>query len=284
MPGIVHRDVTARGVRLRVVEEGDGPRVVLLHGLFADHRTWNGVRDKLKDSCRVIAPDLPGFGQSEIPPPSRFAYDIDAFTEALTDLYAGLEIGRAALVGHGLGAAVAMTVAARHPELVSHLVLIGAHAYTDGSRAETRLARTPLLGSLVFKQLVSRTMFRAYFRGRLLAPGARVETSVIDAFYDAFNAPAARGAALAASRATQDTRPIIACTGRIQTSTLVIWGNADAVYPAHLGHRLAREIRGAGLELVDAGHLVPVERPERIAELVERFVLGERGGRVTPVR
>ncbi len=66
MPGIVHRDVTARGVRLRVVEEGDGPRVVLLHGLFADHRTWNGVRDKLKDSCRVIAPDLPGFGQSEI--------------------------------------------------------------------------------------------------------------------------------------------------------------------------------------------------------------------------
>jgi hypothetical protein len=56
------------------------------------------------------------------------------------------------------------------------------------------------------------------------------------------------------------------------------------VYPAHLGHRLAREIRGAGLELVDAGHLVPVERPERIAELVGRFVLGERGGRITPVR
>jgi len=134
MPGIVHRDVTARGVRLRVVEEGDGPTVVLLHGLFADHRTWNGVRDRLKDSCRVIAPDLPGFGQSEIPPSSRFAYDIDAFAEALTDLYAGLELGRAALVGHGLGAAVAMTVAARHPELVSHLVLIGAHAYTDGSR------------------------------------------------------------------------------------------------------------------------------------------------------
>jgi pimeloyl-ACP methyl ester carboxylesterase len=276
MTVIAHRDVAARGVRLRVTEEGDGPRVVLLHGLFVDHRTWDGVRPRLRDAFRVIAPDLPGFGQSEIPPPTRFPYGIDAFAEAVTDLYAGLEIGRAALVGHGLGGAVALTVAARHPELVSHLILIDAHAYNDATRVESRIARAPLLGSLVFKQLVGRALFRAYCRTRLLSPDSRVDSALLDTFYDAFNSPPARGSALAALQSALDTRPIIACTARVQTPTLVVWGRLDAVYPASLGQRLAREIRGAGLELIDAGHLSPVERPDLIADLIARFVSGER--------
>lgn len=276
MTATEHRDVTAHGVRLRVAQEGDGPRIVLLHGLFTDHRTWQGVRPALRDGFRVIAPDLPGFGQSEIPPAGRFAYGVDAFVEAVKDLYSGLEIGRAALVGHGLGAAVALTVAARHPELVSHLVLIDAHAYTDAESAESRIARAPLLGSLVFKQLVGRGLFRAYYRSRLLSAEAEVDPALIDACYDAFNSPAARGSALAALRATVDTRPIIACTARVQAPTLVIWGRSDLVYPPSLGQRLAREIRGAGLEVLEAGHLTPLERPEAVAALITRFVSGKR--------
>jgi pimeloyl-ACP methyl ester carboxylesterase len=263
-------------VRLRVVEEGSGVRVVLLHGLFGDHRTWDGVRPRLRERFRVIAPDLPGFGQSEMPPLSRFPYGIDAFAEAVTDLYAGLEIGRAALVGHGLGAAVAMTVAARRPELVSHLMLIGAHAHADGSRAESRIASAALLGSLLFKQLVGRGLFRAYFRRRLLGPGAQIDGALIDALYESFNSPAARGSALEALRASRDTRPVIACTARIQVPTLVVWGRSDQVYPPALAQRLAHEIRGAGLELLDTGHFVPLERPDLVAELIANFVSGAR--------
>src|SRR5688572_8418337 len=66
------RDVTASGVRLRVVERGTGPKLVLLHSLFMDHTTWDGVASELaKDFC-VITPDLPGYGESEKPPTSRF--------------------------------------------------------------------------------------------------------------------------------------------------------------------------------------------------------------------
>ncbi|HLV68865.1 MAG TPA: alpha/beta fold hydrolase [Polyangiaceae bacterium] len=272
MTRAVQRDVTARGVRLRVVEEGDGPRVVLLHGLFVDHRIWDGVRGALRDRFRVIAPDFPGFGQSEKPPPSRFAYGIDAFAAAVADLYAGLELGRAALVGHGLGAAVALTVAALHPEFVSRLVLIGAHAYTDATAIESRLAHARLVGNLVFKQLVGRTLFRTYFRERLLSQNATVDVGRIDAFYDAFNSPAARGSALATLRAAVDTRPVIARTSRIQAPTLVVWGRSDAVYAPTYAHRLAREIRGAGLELVDSGHVVPEECPNELARLLRRFL------------
>jgi pimeloyl-ACP methyl ester carboxylesterase len=279
MPGPTPRDVTASGIRLRVVEEGRGPPVVLVHGLFMDHRTWDGVRAELCDQYRIITPDLPGFGESEKPPPSRFPYGIEAFAEAIADLYAGLELGRAALVGHGLGGAVVLTLAARHPELVSHLVLVSPLVPPERPSFETRLARLPLIGNLVFRQLLGRSLFRAYFRERMLSASASAEPSSserIDAFYEAFNSPAARGSALATLRSCADPRPVLAQTSRIQTPTLVIWGHGDALSPARFGQRLAREIRGAGFELLDAGHAPQEERPREVARLVARFLADGR--------
>lgn len=275
MTGPVQRDLTASGVRLRVVEEGSGPPVVLVHDLFVDHRSWDGVRAALRDRFRVIAPDLPGFGQSEKPAPSRFPYGIDAFAEAIADLYAGLELGRSAVVGHGLGGAVALTLAARHPELVSHLVLVGPLSYTESPGIESRLARLPFVGNLLFKQLVGRGLFRAYFRERLLSRDAKIDNQRIDSFYDSFNSPAARGSALATLRSSADTRPVMARTSRVQTPTLVLWGSSDALYPPRFGQRLAREIRGAAFELIDTGHLSLEERPDIVARQIDRFVLRE---------
>src|SRR5262245_24661404 len=122
----VHRDVLARGVRLRVTEEGAGPSVLMLHDLYMDHSTWDAFGAELGDGFHRVAPDLPGFGESEKPPASRFAYDVDGITDAVLDLYAALGLGPAAVVGNGLGGAVAITLAARHPELVSRLVLVDA--------------------------------------------------------------------------------------------------------------------------------------------------------------
>lgn len=272
MPGPAHRDVTASGIRLRVVEEGTGAPVVLVHGLFMDHRTWDGVRSELSQQYRVITPDLPGFGQSEKPAPARFRYDIDAFAEAIADLYAGLELGRAALVGHGLGGAVVLTLAARHPELASHLVLVSPLIPPEHPSLESRLARLPFVGNLVFRQLVGRGLFRAYFRERMLSNPAGAKIERIDAFYESFNSPAARGSALATLRSCADTRPVLAQTSRIQTPTLVIWGHGDTVSPARFGQRLAREIRGSGFELLDAGHAPQEERPREVARLVARFL------------
>ncbi|MFZ5891546.1 MAG: alpha/beta fold hydrolase [Myxococcota bacterium] len=269
---VAERDVTASGVRLRVVEGGAGPAVVLVHGLFMDHRTWDGVRADLSRRFRVITPDLPGFGQSEKPPPQRFPYGIDAFVDSIADLYAGLELGRAALVGHGIGGAVALTLAARHPELVSHLVLVSPWLHPDGAAPESQLARLPLLGNLVFKQLVGRGLFRSYFHQRLLWQQRPEASERIDAFYEAFNSPAARGSALATLVATADTRAVLAQTARILTPTLVIGGHSDRLFPPRTGQRLAREIRGAGFELLDAGNAPQEEHPRELAALIARFL------------
>lgn len=266
------RDVTASGVRLRVVEHGSGTKLVLLHSLFMDHSTWSAVAAELCSEYRVITPDLPGYGESEKPAPGRFAYDIAAFTSAVADLYAALSLGRATVVGHGLGGAVALTLAARHPELVDKLVVVDPLAESAAPWVFGRLAHLPLAGSLVFKQLLGRSLFGAYFRELFLANPRAISNSRLDNYYQSFNEPAARGSVLATLRATVDTRPVAAQTSRIQKPTLILWGHRDRLLPPSVGQRLAREIRGARFELLDAGHAPQEERPRELCEALRRFL------------
>jgi pimeloyl-ACP methyl ester carboxylesterase len=266
------RDVTASGVRLRVVERGSGPKLVMLHSLFMDHSTWGPLAQELSREYCVITPDLPGYGESEKPAPSRFADSIDAFTSAIADLYAALSLGRATVLGHGLGGSIALTLAARHPELVSELIVIDPIPYGAKPWLYGRLAHLPVAGSLVFKQLLGRSLFGAYFRQLFLADPARISDARLDTYYETFNTPAARGSVLQTLRATVDTRPVAAQTSRIQKPTLVVWGRNDRLLPAAVGQRLAREIRGARFELLDAGHAPQEERPQELADAVRRFL------------
>lgn len=98
----------------------------------------------------------------------------------------------------------------------------------------------------------------------------------IDAYYDAFNDPASRGSALSTLQATVDTRAVSALTARITVPTLVVWGRDDRVVPAALGQRLARQIRGAGFELMGTGHTPHEETPAAFAAIVSRFLRAER--------
>lgn len=269
--GDVQRDVLASGVRVRVADSGSGSPILLLHSAFMDHSTWAAVGAHMGSGFRLLAPDLPGSGESEKPPPARFEYGIEAFTDTVADLYAGLSLSRTALVGHGLGGAVALSLAARYPELVERLVIVDAWCYSSPPLLEQRLAQTPFIGGLVFKQLWNRASFRSFFNRRLVGRDA-VPAARVDRYYDAFSTPAGRSSALATLRATVDTRAVAAQVGRIQAKTLVIWGRQDAWIPAAFGQRLSREIRGAGFLLLDAGHCPHEERPEPVASAIREFL------------
>jgi pimeloyl-ACP methyl ester carboxylesterase len=272
----VQRDVTASGVRLRVTERGQGDPVLCLHGIFLNRSCWDAATNALDSEFRVIAPDLPGFGESEKPAPGRFSYDIKSFTEAVTDLYGALELGRATVVGHGLGGAVALALAARRPELVSKLILVDALCYPTPLDLMRRAAVTPLVGGLVFKQLLGRTSFRTLFRHTLLSRQSNVSNARLDAYFDSFNAPAARGSALATLRTTATTPGVVADTRRIHKPSLVVRGRHDRVYPAGFAQRRAREIPGAGFELLDTGHVPQEEPPDELGQIIARFLNVER--------
>jgi pimeloyl-ACP methyl ester carboxylesterase len=277
-PFAVLRDVTARGVRTRALEAGSPslPTLVLVHGLFASHRSFDDVIERLSEHFHVIAPDLPGFGESEKPSPARYAYGIEAHAEALADLIAAFGAGRVSVLGHDLGGAVAITLAAEHKELVHRLVLESSLAHPFRMSLKARVALAPVVGGIAFKQLYGRAVFRSFFGDEMYSRSCAPPLERVDWHYDVFNTPSARESAHAMLRATRDTRAIVARLPRITVPTLVLWGHEDRIFPVESGRRLAREIRGARLEILDAGHVPHEERPREFLAATTEFLLGKR--------
>lgn len=274
----VVRDVTVRGVRTRVIEAGahNEPALILVHGFLTNHRSFDRVIEAFATRFHVITPDLPGFGESEKPSPVRYAYDIEAFAETIADLVAAFGIGRASIVGHALGGAIALTLATEHAELVERLVLVDPLCYPLTLTFRTRLPLTPVLGAILFKQLLGRGSFRSYFRDYVFGPNFPFPTSHVDQLFDAFNSPSGRESAYAVLRAKLDTRAVVARVPRVHVPTFIVWGRDDRLLPCAQAQRLAREIHGAKLEIFDSGHVPQEEQPEKFVRVLTQFLEGRR--------
>jgi pimeloyl-ACP methyl ester carboxylesterase len=112
--------LSVNGVDVAYDESGQGPPLLLLHAGIADRTMWDDVTPMLSERFRVVAPDLRGFGETPLPD-GPFVYAADAAA-----LLEGLGIERAHVVGVSLGGHVALDLALARPELVDHLVLVGA--------------------------------------------------------------------------------------------------------------------------------------------------------------
>ncbi|MDB4938547.1 MAG: putative hydrolase [Labilithrix sp.] len=265
------RDVSARGARIRFVEAGEGPPLVLLHDGLASHEMFLATTAHLASSFRVIAPDLPGFGASEKPDPHRYAYGWDAFADSIADLAAALGLGRVHLCGHAMGGGVALAVAARHSALVHKLVLVDAVVYPTDEHILERAGRVPLIGGLLWRQLMGHALFRTYVEGSVYAGCSDVPAGRVDAFFASFDDPAARQAAHATIVANADTRPLVARLPRVTAESLVVWGRDDRLAPVEHGRRLARALKGR-FEVLECGRCPPDEEPEAFATIVASFL------------
>jgi pimeloyl-ACP methyl ester carboxylesterase len=272
------RDVNARGVRTRAVTAGNPkkPALLLVHDFLVSHLEWEEVIEPLSEHFYVVAPDLPGFGESEKPNPARYAYTVEALAEAVVDVIAALGVGRTAIAGHGLGAAIAITIAAQHAELVQRLVLEAALCYPPPRRIAPQLSGVPVLGGIFFKQFYSRAMFRSYFQKLVFGPKTEVPLARVDRHYELLSTPNARESAHAMMHAMFDSRPVVARLGRIQMPALVVWGHDDRLLPVSHAQRLAHEIAGAKLQIMDTGHSPHEEDPRGFVEHVTQFLLGRR--------
>jgi pimeloyl-ACP methyl ester carboxylesterase len=261
------RDVAARGARIRFSEAGGGPPLVLVHDYLASRMTWDAVLPTLAERFRVIALDLPGFGESEKPPPGRYNYDFVGFAESIIDLLAAMGLGRVSMCGHAMGGAVTLMLAATHPHVVDKLVLVNPLVYPPRPDLVTRVASVPVLGPLVFKQLYGRALFRTRFAGS--AEGH------VDRLFEIFDVPAAREAAYATMLSMLDTRPLTASVPRVSAPTLVAWGRSYRAYPVEAGRRLARELGRARFEVFECGDSPAEEVPVAFANAVIAFLSGD---------
>src|SRR5262249_7141672 len=128
------RTLDVDGVRIFYPESGppDRPGVVLLHGFPASSFMFRELIPRLADRYRVIAPDLPGFGFTEVPPTRRYAYSFDALARTIGTFTEALHLSRYALYLFDYGAPTGFRLAMAHPERVASIVSQNGNAYEAG--------------------------------------------------------------------------------------------------------------------------------------------------------
>jgi len=260
------REVVVDGIPLHVRDAGEGPALVLLHGLGASHAVWNDTIMAFRDRWRVVAPDLPGHGRSAKP---RAPYTIDFYAGVVRSLGTVLGIDDAVVVGSSMGGLVATELAIWYPGWARALVLAApAGVYPAAARGLGWVLDT-LAGPSAVRFGLARNVRRCFYdpsspgcleRERILAE--RVAAEDFPAFVRAVTRSLA--GVLAAERQALDvvTQPV-----------LLVWGREDRLVGLGGSARLVRAIPHARLAVIDAcGHLPMLERPVEFNRLVADFL------------
>ena len=254
---------TVEGARVRYVDVGEGPPVVLIHGFGASLDSWLTVVPVLAKSHRVLALDLKGFGWSDRP---EGDYSPAAEARIVLALMSARGIDRAAIVGQSWGGAIALSVVAAAPARVTRVVIYGGLAFEDQVTGFMSWTRVRGLGELMFWLMWDPTLLgenadRAFYDKSL------VTADGLDRIAAAQRRPGARAAAYAAVSQIRMTE----LEQRYRTMTqpfLLLWGREDAIVPRRFGERLARELPNAKLIVYPrCGHLPQFEAPRSTQDL-----------------
>ncbi|MEB3365971.1 alpha/beta fold hydrolase [Saccharopolyspora mangrovi] len=285
----------AAAARLHV-RETDGPpgadTAVHLHGLAGSSTNWTDLSAQLAGHLRSVAVDLPGFGRSQ--PPAGFGYTRQENADLIIRLLTELGAGAVHLTGNSFGAAVAIEVAARRPDLVNTLTLISP-AMPDLRPSPSRisdprlaLALLPVVGPPTRRKLAEVTpreraeqLIRVCFAEPGRIPPHRLDEAA-EEFAERADLP---WAAAALARTTVELmRSWLVAPGRslwrllpkVDTPALVIWGDNDRVVSVRKAPRTATLLpRGRLLVLPRTGHVAQMERPVIVARAVLGLALSE---------
>ena len=257
---------------------GEGPPILLIHGITSSSRTWKRVMPRLAESHTVIAPDLLGHGRSAKP---QGDYSLGAYASGVRDLLVALDIPKATVVGHSLGGGIALQFAYQFPERVDRIVLVDSGGI--GHEVNPLLRAAALPGAeFVLPVMFSPTLHDGALRVRGLLsriglqPNADIE-GVSEGFASLTEADARR-AFLNTVRSVIDTKgQRVSARDRLYLAgdipTLIVWGENDRIIPLDHAHRAKAMLRGSRLEVFPrAGHFPFNDDPDRFVSVMREFV------------
>jgi len=248
-------------VSLEMLTAGAGPPLVLLHGedYFAQHQEFF---DRLARRWRVVVPRHPGFGNSERPDGFRTVHDL---AYLYLDLLEHQEFGKVTLVGSSLGGWIALETCVRCCAAIDRLVLIDTLGVKFGGREERDIADIYALPS---DELLRRTFFDP---GRTAPDYSRLGDDELGTV-----ARDRQATALYGWRPYMHNPGLRQWLHRVRVPTLVIWGENDGIVAPDYGRQLCRSLPNARFETVrQAGHYPQIERPDEVAEAIDRFARTE---------
>jgi pimeloyl-ACP methyl ester carboxylesterase len=258
--------VTVNGIRLNVIDEGDGPPLVFLHGFPFDHSMWDAQRREFRNTHRVIIPDLRGLGRSEVSP---VPVTMDLFADDVAALLDAVGVTEpVTLCGLSMGGCVAFAFVRRHAARLKGLILCDCRAIADTPEIvanRRKLAEKVLTDG---PPVVVETMMP-----RLFGPTTNEkQPQVIDALRNVMLASSSRGIA-AAQLALADRPDSTPTLAEIRVPTLVIVGEHDAISTAAEMQGIAAAIAGAKAVVIPgAGHMAPTEKPADVNRAIREWM------------
>ncbi|WP_329331929.1 alpha/beta hydrolase [Streptomyces sp. NBC_00663] len=236
--------------------DGEGVPLVFVHGWTANRHRWNHQLAHFAEKRRVIRLDLRGHGESG-------GAGVRTIAELANDVLALLDhlgIERCVLVGHSMGGMIAQTITLAHPERVERLVLVNSIGRMTYSRGRGLLMGVSTL--VPFKLFVATNIQRAFAPGypreeirAYIKASADTPREVVMTLYGAMRA-----------------FDVLDRVGEISVPTLMIHGYHDIQLPVRQMLRMAKAYPDAEVRIIDAGHELPVEKPEELTRALDRFV------------
>jgi pimeloyl-ACP methyl ester carboxylesterase len=269
--------VTLHGRESSYLVGGEGPVLLLIHGMAGTCENWRSVIEPLARHHTVIAPDLPGHGLSAGGPGD---YSLGNLASGLRDLLLVLGHERATLVGHSLGGGIAMQFSYQFPEMVERLVLVSSGGL--GLEVSPVLRAAALPGADLFiaaTATAGQKIGDAVGRG-LSKVGMKPAADIAEVArgYASLAEPDRRKAFLATLRSVVGTEgQRVSATDRFYLAeavpVLIVWGARDPIIPVGHGEDAHRALPGSKLEIFDGvGHLPQVEQPSRFVTVLEDFL------------
>jgi pimeloyl-ACP methyl ester carboxylesterase len=267
--GLEPRTIRIGRFDIRYVRKGQGPAVILIHGLASSIYTWAGVIEPLSQRFDVIALDLPGFGASSQPDDLVF----DDGLQTVRSLMDTLGVPKAHFVGNSMGGAVSLLMAAREPGRVDRVVVLDSAGFNMQAADRpfmVRVMASRAAGAFAEVLPVRRGLTASTLR-HLFHDGSLVTEERINEY----TAPLLRPGALASMRSLLLSRLIErfdADLGVIKAPTLVVWGSFDPWLPLSHADRFVSAIKGARKVVLETGHMPQEERPVDVARLIGDFL------------
>lgn len=272
------RTVTIHGRTICYRGDGEGPAVLLIHGMAGSSQTWEPIIPLLAEQASVVAPDMLGHGGSAKP---RGDYSLGALASGVRDLLVALGHERATVVGHSLGGGVAMQFAYQFPERCERLVLVSSGGLGSEVSALLRWLSAPgaeyVLAVGCAPGVGRAGLAVAGFLGKLGLRPAPAAAEVLRSYLSlgdaetrtAFMCTLRSVVDLAGQRASATDKLYLASA----MPTLIVWGDKDPFIPVSHARAAHDTIPGSRLEIFQgSGHFPHRDSPERFADALEDFI------------
>jgi 3-oxoadipate enol-lactonase len=258
--------ISANGIRLNVVERGRGAPLLLVHGYPLDHSMWQGQIEGLADVCRVIAPDLRGFGASDVTPA---AATMEQMADDLAALVDALKIDEPIVFcGLSMGGYVAWQFALRHSARLAKLILCDTRAGADSPEAAEGRRKTAAKVLAEGASVAAEGLIP-----KLFAPATyQHQPQIVEATRQVILRTKPEGIA-AALRGMAGRPDVTARLGEIGVPALLICGEHDGISPPSEMRQIAAQMpRAKFVEIAGAGHMSPLEQPAAVNAAIREFL------------